>query len=227
MARAIGIPVECVIGSWLESSTDATKFAVRWAGRTASSTPSRTTLPRKAPPHAWLSISRGFSKDRCTDRASWKGNHHGRTNMNNQSLSDEQTEVSDFWEMLKKIINELSTKPAAKRVTQWSTELNDTNDFIAFTVNKDVLQMYIRGPSEKESDERTHRIRMYSRKMRMLMVDHKFERISDNDAEDAYRIGRSVKVQTCWNRGDKATWSKAVFWACGSYGIMKKIIFDL
>ena len=193
------------------------------AGRTASSTPSRTTLPRKAPSHAWLPSSRRVSMD----LASWKGNHHGRANMNNQCLSDEQTEVSDFWEMLKKIINGLSTKPAAKKLTQWSTELNDTNDFIAFTVNKDVLQMYIRGPSEKESDERTHRIRIYSRKMRTLMADQKFEKISGNVLEDAYRNGRIVKIEICWDRGNKTTWPKAVFWACGSYGIMKKIIFDL
>ena len=132
--------------------------------------------------------------------------------------------INEFWILLTTSIKEFaeSRSCAERRITQWSTNMNASDDKIGINIGDKEIWLYIRsGTEDKEKPQvRTQQMEEYSQRIRRRWGDQQTYHYEKGSEED----GRSIGIKKYWERSKKAQWPHVAQWVTEQFDGLREII---
>ena len=114
-----------------------------------------------------------------------------------------------FWAFLKEETGGLPGQSEDWRNRNcWTTWINDARDMIGVSLSNEWMGLYLRASEHQHTHRRAERMLHYSRKIRDLMGDQKF----DGNEVSRSKKGRSITVRRAWDHDDEDDWPEAARW---------------
>lgn len=139
-----------------------------------------------------------------------------------RKISQEEYDlINEFWILLRTSVEEFARPCAERRSTQWSTNMNASEDKIGIHIGEKKIWVYIRSGTEDDGKPqiRTQQMKEYSRRIRKRWGDQQIYHYKNPE-----RDGRSIATKKYWVRSEKAQWPDAAQWVTEQCDELRKII---
>ena len=102
----------------------------------------------------------------------------------------------------------------------WTPKVNEMGDMLGVSLRRELIRLYLRAPSSKDSPDRAQRMLRYSRAIRESMYDQELGGNAVSESES----GRSVSVRRAWDRDDREAWPEAAVWVKDQTDRLRSIV---